>query len=104
MGFLQKWFPEKEIEVNGEKAISNKAITYIFSSNQEETKKERLILNIKELSKKKRITKDISAFRTHLKRWQHYNEDRDFMGDYAAQLIFGYIKSSLPILHNFIVF
>ena len=64
--------------------VSNGAVEYIGESTKGGlADKERLILHLRELTKKKRITKDIEKFRNHLKEWKRYNEDRDFSGDYA---------------------
>jgi len=82
MGFLSDWFPEKE---NSNKTgVTNGAIEHIVESVVDGPgKKEGLILYLRELTKKKRITKDIEEFRNRLKQWKRYNEDRDFSGDYA---------------------
>jgi len=82
MGFLADWFPEK---VNKEKTgVTNEAVEYIAEEAKNGlSKKERLILHLRELAKKRRITKDIEVFRDRLKEWKQYNEDRDFSGDYA---------------------
>lgn len=45
-----------------------------------------LMLHLRQLSKKKLITKDIAAFRERLKGRKRYNEDRDFSGDYAPAI------------------
>jgi hypothetical protein len=81
MGFLADWFPTNVITENEITKITNEAVTYIPPRN--ENGNEQLILHLRKLSKEKLITKDIETFREHLRHWQRYNEDRDFIGDYG---------------------
>jgi hypothetical protein len=79
MGFLEKWFPAEKV---GEH-VTNGAVEYWAEGADGQAKEEHLVLHLRRLSKAKRITKDIDAFRARLKKWKRYNEDRDFSGDYA---------------------
>ncbi|MHC4497733.1 MAG: hypothetical protein ACYS21_01315 [Planctomycetota bacterium] len=79
MRFLGKWFPTRK---DGDR-VTNGAVTYYCD---EQERKEHLILHLRQLSRRKLITKDIDAFRERLKKWKRYNEDRDFSGDYAPSI------------------
>ncbi len=79
MGFLRNWFPEKRSS-NGN-GLTNNAVSYYTT----DPKKEHLILHLNRICGSQLITKDISEFRTKLKKWKHYNDDRVFAGDYAPE-------------------
>ena len=85
MTFLRGWFPEKSIEKTllGENrnCLTNGCLTY---HAVEEERYEYLEFDLKALSKKTLITRDMDAFWKCMHEWRHYNEDRDFPGDYAA--------------------
>lgn len=84
MGFLAKWFPDCVLDAATEKT-TNGAITYWPEepiSNR--LKHEHLVLHLRRLSQQKIITRDIGEFRERLKKWRHYNVDREFVGDYAS--------------------
>ena len=74
MTFLSDWFPN---ERKGE-LLTNGPVDY-----REDNEMETLSLNLKELSKKRLMTKDMSAFYKRLREWKQYNDDRDFPGDYV---------------------
>jgi len=81
MGFLDEWFPNvKQGEV-----MTNGAVEHgVKEASGNGRRMEHLSLNLRALSKKKRITKDIGEFHKSLRRWHRYSEDRDFAGDYGA--------------------
>jgi hypothetical protein len=80
MTFLKNWFPRQTVDGH----LSNKAIEY-YVSQSGVSQQENLVLDLRQLSKLKPITKDIDEFRNCLKEWRYYNEDRDFVGDYAPK-------------------
>lgn len=91
MNFLHDFFPDQDIE-NGS---TNKALTYypdakkIPDVNNDKinlSKKEALILSLKHLSEKRRITGTMGDFRDKLKKWRKFNEDREFKGDYDSEI------------------
>lgn len=74
MSFLSDWFPN---ESNGE-VLTNGAVDYYKDGETE-----LLSLDLKKLSQKRRMTKDMGAFYTQLSKWKHYNDDKEFPGDYV---------------------
>jgi hypothetical protein len=77
MSFLWEWFPRDE---NRDGSLTNGAVTY--EANQDE-QRETLTLDLRKLSLKPLMTKNMDAFRERLKEWKHFNDDREFPGDYV---------------------
>ena len=69
MSFLYGWFPNKS---------SNKAVLYDSDRSGES-----LEIHLRELTREKRIKVGMDVVRERLAKWRRYNEDRDFVGDYA---------------------
>ncbi|MDF2943274.1 MAG: hypothetical protein K0S01_2132 [Herbinix sp.] len=91
INFIHDFFPEQPIK-NG---CTNHAITYypeagnMPDANSDKyvlSKKEVLIINLRELTQEMRITGSIDDFRDKLKKWRKYNEDREFKGDYDSEI------------------
>lgn len=78
LGFLHNWMPE--INNNGILTNLSRAVEYKYDEN---ICKERLTLNLRQLTLNKAITKDISEFYKRLPEWKHYHDDKEFVGDYA---------------------
>jgi hypothetical protein len=80
MAFLIDWFPDAKKTIDGIEYLTNDSVMYrVLEKNREE-----LTLNLKKLAGKAIMTKGMGAFRERLKEWKHYNDDRDFPGDYAS--------------------
>jgi hypothetical protein len=95
MTFLTDWFPGKtdpdnltnSMGANKPKiSLSNGAVSYALYEEKHgiQNEREELTLNLRELSRKPLMTKDMRAFQKCLEQWKHYNEDREFPGDYVA--------------------
>jgi hypothetical protein len=69
LSVLADWFPD---------GGTNLAVQY-----RAEGDKEILDVDLRDLTKKRRIRADMDAIRERLQTWKHYSEDRDFAGDYA---------------------
>lgn len=78
MSFLMEWFPTRQEKTAGKVLLSNEAITYCSNSREE------LTLNLRALSKRILMTRGMDAFRKCLQEWKHFNDDRDFPGDYVS--------------------
>jgi hypothetical protein len=90
MGFLRNWLPQSKASyTTGDQitydCMSNDALSY-FTTRRLTRHYEHLVLHLKQLSRKKPISRDISEFRKLLQRWKHYNDDRIFAGDYAPSI------------------
>ena len=80
MSFLSEWFPDKVVRKRPG-TISNGIVTHRSDDkNQSET----LTLDLRRLSRKVLMTRSLEPFWQHLKEWKHFNDDRDFLGDYAS--------------------
>jgi len=80
MDFLSDWFPTDNA-AGDLKRIANSAINHYSDDHH---KVEELSIDLKELSKKMLISRDLRAFWQHIREWKHFNDDRDFPGDYAS--------------------
>lgn len=78
MAFLEKWFPDR---VEEDKSLTNGVVSYRY---QEPAETEILELDLRALSHRVLMTRDMSAFWDRLKDWKQFNDDRDFPGDYAS--------------------
>jgi hypothetical protein len=74
MSFLTEWFPTKKA---GGNVLSNGAVTYHC------TDQEKVTLDLRALSGKVLMTRGMDTFWQRLKEWKHFNDDRDFPGDYV---------------------
>lgn len=83
MSFLAEWFPNESIANDKGKCLTNGAITYIEC---DEEKQDKLILDLRKLSKRVFINRGMDAFWKCIKNWKHYNDDRDFPGDYVSTI------------------
>lgn len=84
MDFLEKWFPNRR--TNDKSGLTNGSVTYYgdAKTNGDSTGgNERLILHLNNLAKEKLITRDISEFHQHLRKWKRYTENLDYLGEYA---------------------
>jgi hypothetical protein len=70
LSVLADWFPDCK---------TNRAVRYEADGDKSEILK----LDLRELTKRRRIRADMSAIRERLLTWRRYSEDRDFTGDYA---------------------
>jgi hypothetical protein len=91
MTFLHDWFPNTPNSWGS----TNDAISHCTSIDKIDSiddslpdidKKELLIINLKELARRKLITEDIKELRDNLVKWKSYNDDRDFQGDYGSDI------------------
>ena len=79
MRFLRDWLPSSMV---GPHEASN-ATGAVRHLSDDETGYDKLILDLRLLSKEKTIAGNIIQFREHLQYWKYYNEDRDFEGNYT---------------------
>jgi hypothetical protein len=74
MNFLADWFP----------AASSGAVKYDWVRSEDgDGNCDQLELDLFQLSKKPLITDKMERFWELIPKWSHYNDDRDFAGDYA---------------------
>jgi hypothetical protein len=91
MKFVERWFPRIAFQHAGGDGkpydgVTNDAVSYIEAKEDDIRKSERLVLHLRDLCKKRLISRDIDEFRKRLKTWRHYNDDREFAGDYAPAI------------------
>lgn len=79
MSYLQDWFPNIQSKSSNTHYSYNGAIIHTLSDDFHDI----LTIDLKKLSQKALITKDLETFRKSLKEWKCYNEDQDFLGDYV---------------------
>jgi hypothetical protein len=77
MSFLMKWFPTGQKATTDRVLLTNGAVTY-HCDNREE-----LTLDLRALSSRVLMTRGMDAFWKCLQEWKHFNDDRDFPGDYV---------------------
>jgi hypothetical protein len=70
MSFLAEWFPSE----------TNTAVTHESGSKSEP---ETLSIDLRALSMRPRMTRDLDAFTACLSEWKHYQDDQLYPGDYA---------------------
>lgn len=76
MTFLSEWFPSE-----GNTAVRYRSIEDASDSKQ---RREVLTLDLKALSGRARMTRQLDAFTECLEQWKHYRDDQQFPGDYAV--------------------
>ena len=72
--FIAKTFPRYAI------ILTNGAISYWWDRENE---LEHLMLDAEALSRRVLVTRELDAFWKQLQQWKHFNDDHDFLGDYA---------------------
>ncbi len=79
MPFMDRWFPTNQVACK-RNCLTNGAVTYIYDEARDT---DTVSLALRNLSQKPLITMGIKAFWDHMHEWQHFNDDRDFPGDYV---------------------
>jgi hypothetical protein len=91
MEFVERWFPRRALRyVGGDgkpcDGVTNDGVTYIEAKKDDIRESEHLVLHLRQLCKNRLISGNIDEFRKRLKTWRHYNDDREFAGDYAPAI------------------
>jgi hypothetical protein len=79
MTFLYNWFPTSQKGTMAGSILTNGAVSHSLGLDQEE-----LTLDLRQLSRKNLITRDMDAFWKCIQEWKNFNDDRDFPGDYVS--------------------
>jgi hypothetical protein len=82
MTFLADWFPDEPVSDQPPGTLGNRAITYYY--DDQDRPMERVTLDLREMSKKVRMTQGLRRFKDCLETWKHYVDEQEFPGDYAV--------------------